>query len=98
MLDYIYHDIKNTYNLHFWCENVMISLYATLKWMPLHCPKICKPRVVYQFFCIALYHSQTRHHVINFRSMMIILAIKNVIILAIKNPISTNYRLHQAFR
>ena len=90
MLDSIYHDIKNTYKLHFWCENIMISLYATLKWMSLRCPKISKPRVVYQFYCIALYHSQTRRHVINLRSMMIILAIKN--------PISTNYRLHQAFR
>ena len=30
------------------------------------CFKICKPLVVYQFYCMALYHSQTRHHVIKF--------------------------------
>ena len=26
--------------------------------------KICKPLVVYQSYCMALYHSQTRHHVL----------------------------------
>ena len=26
-------------------------------------PEICKPLVVYRFYCIALYHSQTRRHV-----------------------------------
>ena len=26
---------------------------------------ICKPLVVYRFDCTALYHSKTRHHVIN---------------------------------
>ena len=25
----------------------------------------CKPLVVYQFYCMALYHAQTRRHVIN---------------------------------
>ena len=25
-------------------------------------PKICKPLVVYQFYCIALFHSQMRRH------------------------------------
>ena len=28
-------------------------------------PKICKPIVVYRFYCMALFHSQTRGHVIN---------------------------------
>ena len=27
--------------------------------------KICKPLVVYQFYCMVLYHSQTLRHVIN---------------------------------
>ena len=27
--------------------------------------KICKPLVVYRFYCMALFHSQTRRHVIN---------------------------------
>ena len=50
----------------FWCENVNISLniYAMLWTSFHHVIKICKPLVVYRFYCMVLYHSQKRHHVI----------------------------------
>ena len=38
---------------------------ATLLWTSLRFPKIDKPLVVYRFYCMALFHSQTRRHMIN---------------------------------
>ena len=40
-------------------------MYATLLWTSYRFQKICKPLVVYRFYCLALYHSQTPCHVIN---------------------------------
>ena len=37
-------------------------MYATVLWIP----KICKPLVVYRFYCMVLFHSQTRRHMINY--------------------------------
>ena len=67
MLDSIHHmTLKLLENCNFWGENVNIlpsfmkcykgSHYVTLL--------ICKPLVVYRFYCMALYHSQRRRHVI----------------------------------
>ena len=54
LLDSIYHMI-NTLKSHFWRENVIIlSLCA-----------IYNPLVVYRFYCMALFYSQTRRHMIN---------------------------------
>ena len=39
-------------------------MYATLLWASLRFPKICKPLVIYRFYCMALFHSQTRRHMI----------------------------------
>ena len=35
--------------------------------------KICKPLVVYQFYCMTLFHSQTGHHLIIMDMFLIIL-------------------------
>ena len=62
IVDYI------TYKSHFfWCENVKIlpsfmQLYNRCHYITL---LNCKPLVVYVFYCMALYHSQMRCHVIN---------------------------------
>ena len=40
-------------------------MYATLLWTSKRFPKICKPLVVYRFYCMALYHSKTRRHMIS---------------------------------
>ena len=40
-------------------------MYATLLWTSLRFPKIDKPLVVYRFYYMALFHSQTRRHMIN---------------------------------
>ena len=40
-------------------------MYATLLWTSLRVPKIDKPLVVYRFYCMALFHSQTRRHMRN---------------------------------
>ena len=37
---------------------------TTLLWASQRFPKIYKPLVVYQFYCMALFHSQTRRHMI----------------------------------
>ena len=56
MLDSIYHMIKS----HFCCENVIILSLCTQRF-----PKINKPLVVYRFYCMALFHSQTQRHMIS---------------------------------
>ena len=56
---YLLYDITNTLESHFCLKNVMfVIMCATF-------PKICKPLVVYQFYCMALFHSQMRRHMIN---------------------------------
>ena len=40
-------------------------MYATLLWKSLRFPKIDKPLVVYRFYCMGLFYSQTRRHMIN---------------------------------
>ena len=42
----------------------VVNTYATLLWTPLRFPKIDKSLVVYRFYCMALFHSQTRRHMI----------------------------------
>ena len=39
-------------------------MYATLLWTLLRFPKIDNPLVVYRFYCMALFHSQTLRHII----------------------------------
>ena len=52
---------------------------ATLLWTSLHFPKICKPLVVYQFYCMALFHSQTRRHMIKANKMKDSIKVKKII-------------------
>ena len=51
MLDSIYH-MTNTLKSHFWRNNVIILSFY-------------KPLVVYRFYSMALFHSQTWRHMIN---------------------------------
>ena len=62
MLDSIYH-MTNTLKSHFWRKNVMISSSCTQRCYGRHNVSI-KPLVVYRFYCMALFHSQTRRHMI----------------------------------
>ena len=62
MLDSIYH-MTNTLKSHFWRYKFDIMI-ATLLWTSKRFPKIDKPLVVYRFYCMAFFHSQTRRHMI----------------------------------
>ena len=55
MLDSIYHMTLS----HFCRKNVIILSLCTQR---CYVPLIYKPQVVYRFYCMALLHSQTRHH------------------------------------
>ena len=44
--------VKKRYNV--------VNMYAMLLWTSLRFPKIDKPLVVYRFYSMALFHSQTR--------------------------------------
>ena len=64
---YLSYDIKITLKSHFCHKKVIILSLCTQ-----HCygrhnvfPKIYKPLVVYRFYCMALFYSQTRSHMIN---------------------------------
>ena len=56
MLDSIYHTLKS----HFLGKNVIILSLCTQNKKT----KINKPQVVYRFYCMALFHSQTQRHMI----------------------------------
>ena len=65
-LDSIYH-MTNTLKSHFSRKKRynFVIVYATLFLTSYRVPKIDKPLVVYRFYCMALFHSQTRRHMIN---------------------------------
>ena len=65
MLDSIYH-MTNTLKSHFWCKNVIILSLSAQRCYGHHnvSRKSIKPLVVYRFYCMALFHSQMRHHMI----------------------------------
>ena len=64
MFDSIYH-MTNTLKSHFWRKNVIILSLCTQCCYGRHnVSRKSIPLVVYRFYCIALYHSQTRRHVI----------------------------------
>ena len=67
MLDSIFH-MTNTLKSHFWRKKRynFVIMCGTLLWTSLRFPKIDKPLVVYRFYCMALFHSQTRRHMIIF--------------------------------
>ena len=68
MLDSIYHMTKKLIKNHIFCvktsrfcnifRNLIMDIISC-------CNKICKPGVVYQYYCMELYHSQMRRHVMN---------------------------------
>ena len=55
-----------TQKSYFWRENVKILPFFTQCYNGRHYVTllICKPLVVYRFYCMMLYHSQTQRHVI----------------------------------
>ena len=63
MLDSIHHMTLRLLWNPISCLKVII-LYMCMLWTSWPFPKICKPLVVYQFLCMALFHSQTQRHVI----------------------------------
>ena len=66
MLDSIYH-MTNTLKSDFWRKNVIILSLCTQRCYGRHNvsrKSINKP-VVYRFYCMALFHSQARRHMIN---------------------------------
>ena len=69
MLDSIYH-MTNNLKSHFWRKYLIILslhvMFTTLLWIHNISRKIYKPLVVYRFYCMALFHSQMRYHMINF--------------------------------
>ena len=60
MLDSIDHMALTYLKSHFLCENVKIFPYFTQRYNGRH----YVPLVVYRFYFMALFHSQTRRHVI----------------------------------
>ena len=58
MLDSIYH-MTNTLKSHFWRKNVINLSLCTQRCYGRH-----KIPVVYRFYCMVLFHSQTRRHMI----------------------------------
>ena len=67
ILDYIYHmTLRLLWNLNLALKRYnCVIMYAMLLWTSLRFPKIDKPLVVYRFYCMALFHSQTLRHMIN---------------------------------
>ena len=64
---YLSYDIKHNVKSHCLRKKryYVVNMYATLLWTSLRFPKIDKPLVIYRFYCMALFHSQTRRHMIN---------------------------------
>ena len=68
MLHSIYHrPLRLFWNIVSGVNNkIFFIMYATFLWTSFHnVIKICKSLVVYRFYCMALFHSQTRRHMIN---------------------------------
>ena len=62
---YLSYDFKITLKSHFCHKNVILSVQCCyVRHNVSH--KSIIPLVVYQFYCMALYHSKTRRHVINY--------------------------------
>ena len=67
MLDSIYHmTLRILENLISGVKNVIMLSICTQRCYGRHFPKIDKPLVVYRFYCMTLFHSQTRRHMISF--------------------------------
>ena len=61
MLDSIYH-MTNTLKSHFWRKNVIIWLLCTQRCYGRH---NVSRKSINRFYCMALFHSQMRRHMIN---------------------------------
>ena len=63
---YLSYDIKITLTSHFCLKNVIILSSCTQRCYERHdvSQKSVKPLVVYRFYCMALFHSQTQCHMI----------------------------------
>ena len=70
MLDSIYHmTLKLFWNHIFGVKTLGFCHMQDIKSVISYFPKICKPLVFYWFYCMALFHSQMRHHMINWDKM-----------------------------
>ena len=61
MLDSIYH-MTNALKSHFWRKNVIILSLCAQRCYGRHNDK---PLVIYRFYCMTLFYSQMRRHMIN---------------------------------
>ena len=61
MLDSIYYMILRSLQSHFWSKNVIILLLCTHRCYGSHNVSVL---VVYRFYCMVLFHFQTRRHMI----------------------------------
>ena len=74
MLDSIYH-MTSTLKPDYWRKNVIILSLCTQRCYGRH---NVKPLVVYRFYCIALFHSKTRRHMImQIKKLMYICKVEN---------------------
>ena len=65
IFDHFYHMTLELIKSALLAENVSFNIfYASLEWTSKLFPKICKPLVEYRFYCMAIFHSQTRRHMI----------------------------------
>ena len=67
MLDSIYHMTLKLIKNHIFCWKMSRFCNLMQRYNGCHYIyyEICKPLVVYRFYCMSLYHSQTQCHVIN---------------------------------
>ena len=73
---YLSYNINITLEISFWRKIVIILRLCTQYCYGRHYvsrKSVCKPLVVYRFYCMALFHSQTQRHrdVINLRFMFV---------------------------
>ena len=64
MLGSIYHDIKIALKSHFWGKKHYNFVSLSTQRCYGRFRKICKPLVVYGFYCMALFHFQMQCHMI----------------------------------
>ena len=63
---YLSYDIKSTLKSHCCRKTLLLCHYVRNVVMDvIKFPEICKRLVVYRFYCMLLFHSQTRRYMIN---------------------------------
>ena len=84
---YLSYDIKNSLNSHFWRKKFIILSLCTQRRYGRHnvSRQSVNQKVVYRFYCMALFHSWTQHHMLNMYHLDI--KCRNLLFLAILKPL-----------